>query len=203
MTSRSATSTRRRGPQWCSQSLGPGISGGRDPLGAEASGGREQERVLEIVGGRRRPELRTLGEDHARTLLHGRTRTSDDRPHRPVTRPSMGRPIPRQDDPIEEMGRRRDVRQLAEAAAGCDFSMRVEAGGRCDEWGRALLALSALLSTQSRTRRRGERGRGNKHAAIGSDSRRDHVDGESRWLAGFWACGIVVGLPLAMRLDSA
>ena len=164
-------------------------------MSAQLVVGRENERVWEIVGVVADTRMRTLGEDHAPVFFtpYADTqlivRTAGDAAE--WIRPLRDRLIQ------TEAGSAIEVRPLSEAAAGAIFPMRVAAGfvGSMSAIG-LLLALSGLYSsvwyaTQRRAREMAIR------AAVGATRGAILRTAVSDGVA-VLACGIVVGLPLAI-----
>ena len=186
---------RQPAPALVNQALARRLFGDADPVGAQIVVGRENERVLEIVGVVADTRMRTLGEDHAPmyftpfadTQLIVRTAGGAAE----WIRPLRGRLAQ------TEAGSAIEVRPLSEAAAGAIFPMRVAAGfvGSMSAIG-LLLALSGLYSsvwyaTQRRTREMAIR------AAVGA-TRGAILRTAVRDGFAVLTCGIVLGLPLAV-----
>ncbi len=183
--------TRRPAPALVNQTLARRLFGDADPVGAQLVVGRENERILEIIGVAADTRMRNLGEDHAPIFFTPYAysqlivRTAGDAAQwiKPV-RDMLAR---------SESGSALDVRTLSEGAAGAIFPMRVAAGfiGSMSAAG-MLLALAGLYSsvwyaTQRRTREMAIR------AAVGA-TRSAIVWTAARDGVAVLTCGIVAGL---------
>ena len=148
-----ADRTRQPVPALVNQTLARRLFGDADPIGAQLLVGRENERVLEIVGVTGDAKMRTLGEAHAPVFF---TPYADAQ----LLVRVAGNPTqwikPLRDalaevDAVSAL----DVRPLSDATAGAIFPMRVAAGfvGSLSALG-LLLVLTGLYSSVSYATRR-------------------------------------------------
>ena len=190
-----ADRTRDPVPVIINQTLARRLFGDNDPIGAEIAAGREQPRVLEVVGVAADAKLRTLGEDHPAVFFTPFSfaqllvATAGDGAQwvRPL-RDALGR---------VDSGAAVEVRPLKDAAAGALFPMRIAAtfAGSLAGIG-LLLVLTGLYSsvsyaTRSRTREMAIR------AAVGATRPMILWTAISDSMA-VLVCGVAVGLPLAV-----
>ena len=190
-----ADRSRQPVPILVNQTLAQALFGDADPIGAELLAGHDHERVFEIVGVTADAKMRTLGEDRAPVFF---TPFVDSQfIVRVAGHPAQWiEPLQKalgEADPISAIV----VRPVSEASAGAIFPMRVAAGfvGSLSALG-LLLVLTGLYSsvsyaTRSRTREMAIR------AAIGATRANILWTALSDGLA-ILACGILVGLPLAI-----
>jgi len=190
-----ADRTRRPIPAIVNQTLARRLFGGSDPIGKEIAVGREEARVLEVVGVAADAKLRTLGEDHPAVFfspfsfaqLLVATAGNGAQWVQPLRSKLAG---------VDSEGVV-EVRPLAEAAAGALFPMRVAAAFAGSLAGIALvLVLTGLYSsvsyaTHRRTREMAIRAAvGATKPAIVWTAIRDGV--------AVLACGVASGIPLAV-----
>jgi predicted permease len=180
-------------PALVNETLARRLFGNADPVGAQLVIGRENERLLEIIGVTSDTRMRTLGEDHAPMFF---TPYAD---AQMIVRTAGD--AARWIQPLREMlsstepASALEVRPLSEAAAGAISPMRVAAGfvGSMSAIG-LLLALCGVASsvwyaTQRRTRELAIR------AAVGA-TRTAVLWTATRDGVAVLACGVVTGLPL-------
>jgi hypothetical protein len=190
-----ADRTRRPVPVILNQTLTRRLFGNADPIGEEIAIGRKDPRVLEVVGVAADAKLRTLGEDHPPVFfapfsfaqLLVATNGNGEQWVKPL-RNALARVD--SDATVE-------VRPLSQAAAGALFPMRIAALFASSLAGIGLLLVTTGLyssvsyATRRRTREMAIR------AAVGATRftivRTAISDGMT-----VLACGIVVGLPLAI-----
>ena len=186
---------RQPAPALVNQALARQLFGDADPVGAQLVVGRENERVLEIIGVVADTRMRTLGEDHAPMFF---TPYADTQMIVRTTGDAAEWNRPLRDRLVQtEAGSAIEARPLSEAPAGAIFPMRVAAGfvGSMSVIG-LLLALSGLYSsvwyaTRRRTREMAIR------AAVGATRGAILRTAASDGVA-VMTCGIVVGLPMAI-----
>jgi putative ABC transport system permease protein len=190
-----ADRSRQPVPALVNQTLARALFGDADPIGAQLLIGREQERVLEIIGVTADVKMRTLGEDHARVYF---TPFSDSQLIvRVAGNPAQWIQPLRNALADVDTASPIDVRPLSDASAGAVFPMRVAVGfiGSLSALG-LLLVLTGLYSSVSYATHRRTREMAIR-AAIGA------TRANILWVAirdGFavLACGIALGLPLAI-----
>jgi ABC-type antimicrobial peptide transport system permease subunit len=148
-----ADRSRRLVPVILNQTLARHLFGDADPIGQEIAIGREEPRVLEVVGVAADAKLRTLGEDHPSVFFTPYSfaqlliATSGDGAQ--WIQP-LGNALTKV-DPDAAM----DVRPLSEAAAGALFPMRIAAAFAGSLAGIGLLlVLTGLYSAVSYATRR-------------------------------------------------
>jgi putative ABC transport system permease protein len=182
-------------PALVNQTLARALFGDADPIGAQLLVGRDHERAFEIVGVTADAKLRTLGEDHAPVIFT--PFTDSQLIVRVAGNPAQWIQPLRNALADVDTNSPIDVRPLSEASAGAIFPMRVAAGfiGSLSALG-LLLVLTGLYGSVSYATRRRTREMAIR-AAIGA------TRANILWVAirdGFavLACGIAVGLPLAV-----
>ena len=200
-----ADRTRQPVPALVNQTLARRLFGDADPVGSqllvgrEFAGrefaGREKERVLEIIGVTADAKMRTLGEGHAPVFF---TPYADSQlvvrvAGNPPQWITPLRSALAQVDAVSAL----DVRPLSDATAGAIFPMRVAAGlvGSLSALG-LLLVLTGLYSSVSYATRRRTREMAIR-AAVGA-TRSAILWTAIQDGAAVLACGVVVGLPLAV-----
>ena len=187
--------TREPMPALLNQALARRLFGDGDPVGARLVVGREKERVLEVVGVIADTRMRTLGEGHAPMFF---TPYEDAQ----MLVRLAGNPGPWM-RPLRDALAAVDatdaieIRPLSEAAAGAIFPMRAAAGflGGLSVLG-LLLVLSGLYSSVSYATRRRTREMAIR-AAVGA-TRATILWTAIRDGLAVLACGVAVGLPLAI-----
>ena len=190
-----ADRARRPVPVILNQSLARRLFGDADPIGREIAAGREQPRIFEVVGVAADARLRTLGEDHPPIFFtpfsFAQLLVATSGKGAPLVRPI--RSALASIDPEGAL----DVRPLAEAAAGALFPMRIGAvfAGLLAGIG-LILVLTGLYSSVSYATRRRNREMAIR-VAVGA-TRADIVWTAIRDGIALLACGIAMGLPLAM-----
>jgi predicted permease len=186
---------RQPAPALVNQTLARRLFGDADPIGARLLVGRENERVLEIIGVTADAKMRTLGEGpvpvfftpYEDPLLLVRVAGNPAQWIKPMRDALAG----------VDMASALDVRPLSDAVAGAIFPMRIAAGfvGSLSGMG-LLLALTGLYSSVSYATRRRTREMAIRAAVGASRSRilwtaiRDGI--------GVLVCGVAVSLPLAV-----
>jgi predicted permease len=187
-------------PALVNQTLARRLFGDADPIGAQLLVGREligreEERVLEIIGVTADTRMRTLGEDRAPMFF---TPYADSQ----LLVRVAGNPAqwiePLRDALGEvDMVSALDLRPLSDATAGAIFPMRVAAGfvGSLSGLG-LLLVLAGLYSSVSYATRRRTREMAIR-AAVGA-TRATILWTAIRDGVAVLACGVVAGLPLAV-----
>jgi predicted permease len=190
-----ADRSRQPVPALVNQTLARTLFGDADPIGAQLLVGREHERVLEIVGVTADAKMRTLGEDHAPVFFT--PFTDSQLIVRVAGNPAQWIQPLRNALADADAAAPIDVRPLSDASAGAIFPMRVAAGfiGSLSALG-LLLVLTGLYSSVSYATRRRTREMAIR-AAIGA------TRANILWVAirdgcAVLACGIAVGLPLAI-----
>jgi putative ABC transport system permease protein len=190
-----ADRSRQPVPALVNQTLARTLFGDADPIGAQLLVGREHERVLEIVGVTADAKMRTLGEDHAPVFFT--PFTDSQLIVRVAGNPAQWIQPLRNALADADAAAPIDVRPLSDASAGAIFPMRVAAGfiGSLSALG-LLLVLTGLYSSVSYATRRRTREMAIR-AAIGA------TRANILWVAirdgcAVLACGIAVGLPLAV-----
>jgi putative ABC transport system permease protein len=190
-----ADRTRRPVPVILDRTLARRLFDHADPIGRQIAVGREQPRIFEVVGVAADARLRTLGEDHPPIFF-----TPFSFAQLLVATSGTGaqwvQPIRTALARIDPEGAI-DIRPLTEAAAGALFPMRIGAllAGSLAGVG-LLLVLTGLYSTVSYATRRRTREMAIR-VAVGA------TRGRILWTAirdgiALLACGIAVGLPLAL-----
>jgi putative ABC transport system permease protein len=171
------------------------LFGDADPIGAQLLVGRENERILEIIGVTADAKMRTLGEGRAPVFF-----TPYENPQLLVR--VAGNPVqwigPLRNALAEvDMVSALDVRPLSDATAGAIFPMRIAAGfvGSLSGLG-LLLALAGLYSSVSYATRRRTREMAIR-AAVGATRSRIVWTAIRDGMA-VLVCGVIVGLPLAV-----
>ena len=182
-------------PALVNQTLARALFGDANPIGAQLLAGREKEQVLEIVGVAADTKMRTLGEDYAPVIF---TPYADSQMIvRVAGNPAQWvmplRSALAEVDPVSAI----DVRPLSDASAGAIFPMRVAAGfvGSLSALG-LLLVLAGLYSSVSYATRRRTREMAIR-SAIGA-TRANILWTAIRDTVATLACGVAVGLPLAI-----
>jgi putative ABC transport system permease protein len=182
-------------PALINQTLARRLFGAANPIGSQILAGRKHERVLEVIGVAADAKMRTLGEDHVAVFF---TPVADSQMLvRVAGNPAQWiqplRSALAETDPASAI----DVQPLSDAAAGAIFPMRVAAGfvGTLSGLG-LLLVLTGLYSSISYATRRRTRELAIR-AAVGAP--RSTI----LWTAikdgmTVLACGVAVGLPLAV-----
>jgi putative ABC transport system permease protein len=190
-----ADRSRQPVPALINQTLARRLFGAANPIGSQILAGREHERVLEVIGVAADAKMRTLGEDHVAVFF---TPVADSQMLvRVAGNPAQWiqplRSALAETDPASAI----DVQPLSDAAAGAIFPMRVAAGfvGTLSGLG-LLLVLTGLYSSISYATRRRTRELAIR-AAVGAP--RSTI----LWTAikdgmTVLACGVAVGLPLAV-----
>ncbi|MGP0073897.1 MAG: ABC transporter permease [Bryobacteraceae bacterium] len=190
-----ADRSRRPTPTLVNQTLARQLFGDADPIGAQIVAGRENERVLQIVGVTADAKMRTLGEDRAPVFF---TPFADSQLIVRVSGTAT-QWIKRLRNALIEMDPASaiDVRPLSDAAAGAIFPMRVAAGfvGSLSALG-LLLVLTGLYSSVSYATRRRTREMAIR-AAIGA-TRSNILWVAIRDAVAVLGCGVAFGLPLAI-----
>ncbi|SPE37389.1 conserved membrane hypothetical protein [Candidatus Sulfopaludibacter sp. SbA6] len=190
-----ADRSRQPVPALVNRTLARRLFGDADPVGAQIVAGREKERVLEIIGVTADAKMRTLGEANAPVFF---TPYADAQllvriAGNPMQWIQPLRNALAEVDAVSAL----DVRPLSDATAGAIFPMRVAAGfvGSLSGLG-LLLILTGLYSSVSYATRRRTREMAIR-AAVGA------TRSTILWTAmqdgvAVLACGVVVGLPLAV-----
>jgi putative ABC transport system permease protein len=183
-------------PALVNQTLARALFGDADPIGAQLLVGRNNERVLEIIGVTADAKMRTLGEDRAPVFF---TPFSDSQllvrvagnPRQWIMR--LRTVLAEEVDSLSPI----DVRPLSDATAGAIFPMRVAAGfvGSLSGLG-LLLVLAGLYSSVSYATRRRTREMAIR-AAVGA-TRSIILWTAIRDGVAVLACGVALGLPLAI-----
>jgi putative ABC transport system permease protein len=182
-------------PALVNRTLARQLFGDADPVGAQLLVGRENQQVLEIIGVTADIRMRTLGEEHAPVFFTPFTdsqllvRVAGDSSEwiKPLSA------VLREVDTVSAI----DVRPLSDATAGAIFPMRVATGfiGSLSALG-LLLVLTGLYSSVSYATRRRTRemairsALGAPRSTILWTAIRDGI--------AVVACGMVLGLPLAI-----
>lgn len=187
--------TRRPVPVILDQTLARRLFGAADPIGQQIAAGREQPRMLEVIGVAADAKLRTLGEDHppifftpfsfAQLLV--------------ATKGDGARWVQPLRDALATIDSQAavDVRPLSEAAAGALFPMRMAAAFAGTLAAIALiLVLTGLYSSISYATRRRTRELAIR-AAVGATRPAIVWTAIGDGLA-VLACGIIAGVPLAV-----
>lgn len=191
-----ADRSRQPVPALVNQTLARALFGDADPIGAQILVGREHERVLEIIGVAADAKMRILGEDHAPVYF---TPFSDSQLLVRVAGNPMQWILPLRNALAEQVDTLSpiDVRPLSDATAGAIFPMRVAAGfvGALSGLG-LLLVLAGLYSSVSYATRRRTREMAIR-AALGA-ARSSILWTAIRDGVAVLACGVAVGLPLAI-----
>ncbi|PYT25459.1 MAG: hypothetical protein DMG57_25100 [Acidobacteria bacterium] len=190
-----ADRTRQPVPALVNQTLARRLFGAADPIGAQLLIGRENERVLEIIGVTADAKMRTLGESHAPVFF---TPYADPQLLVHVTgNPTQWIKALRDALAQVEMASALDVRPLSDATAGAIFPMRVAAGfvGSLSGLG-LLLVLTGLYSSVSYATRRRTREMAIR-ATVGATRAAILWTAISDSMA-VLTCGVLVGLPLAV-----
>ena len=190
-----ADRTRQPVPALVNRTLARRLFGDADPIGAQLLVGRENERILEIIGVTADAKMRTLGEGSAPVFF-----TPYENPQLLVR--VAGNPVqwigPLRNALAEvDMVSALDVRPLSDATAGAIFPMRIAAGfvGSLSGLG-LLLALAGLYSSVSYATRRRTREMAIR-AAVGATRSRIVWTAIRDGMA-VLVCGVIVGLPLAV-----
>jgi predicted permease len=190
-----ADRSRQPAPALVNQTLARRLFGDADPVGAQLLVGRENERVLEIIGVTADAKMRTLGQDHA--PVYFTPFTDSQLLVRVAGNPTQWIKPLRTALADVDAASAIDVRPLSDATAGAIFPMRVAAGfvGSLSGLG-LLLVLTGLYSSVSYATRRRTRELAIR-AAIGA------TPSVILWTAirdgvVVLACGVAVGLPFAI-----
>jgi predicted permease len=189
-----ADRTRRPVPTILDEALARRLFGHSDPVGEEIVVGREEPRLLLVIGVAADAKLRTLGEDHPPVFL-----TPFSFAQLLVATAGNGaqwvQPLRNALADVDSEAAV-DVRPLADAAAGALFPMRVAAtfAGSLAGIG-LLLVVTGLYSSVSHATRRRTREMAIR-AAIGADRVTILRTAISDGIA-VLACGVLAGLPLA------
>lgn len=190
-----ADRVRRPVPVLVNQTLARRLFGNADPIGAELLVGREEERVLEIVGVATDAKMRTLGEAQAPVFFTPYAESQ--LIVRVAGNPAQWTKPLRNALAEVDMVSAVDVRPLSDASAGAIFPMRVAAGfvGCLSGLG-LLLVLTGLYSSVSYATRRRTREMAIR-AAVGA-TRSTILWTAIRDGVAVLACGVAVGFPLAV-----
>ncbi len=187
--------TRRPVPTILSKTLARLLFGDANPVGEEIAVGSGEPRVLEVIGVAADAKLRSLGEDHPPVFF-----TPFSLAQLLVATSGRGaqwvQPL-RSTLADVDSAAAVEVRPLAEAAAGALFPMRIAASFAGSLAGIGLLlVLTGLYSSISYATRRRKREMAIR-AAIGAN-RVTIVRSAMSDAGSVLACGVVVGLPLAL-----
>jgi ABC-type antimicrobial peptide transport system permease subunit len=190
-----ADRTRSPVPIILNQTLTRRLFGNADPIGQEIAVGRQDPRVLEVVGVSADAKLRTLGEDHPPIFF-----TPFSFAQLLVATAGNGaqwvQPLRNTLAQVDSEARV-EVRPLTEAAAGALFPMRIAALFASSLAGIGLLlVLTGLYSSVSYATRRRTREMAIR-AAVGATRFTIVQTAISDGMA-VLACGVVAGLPLAI-----
>lgn len=190
-----ADRTRRPVPTILNETLARLLFGDADPVGEEIAVGSKEPRVLEVVGVVADAKLRTLGEDHPRVFF-----TPFSFAQLIVATAGNGaqwvQPLRNALADVDP-GAAVEVRPLTDAAAGALFPMHIAAtfAGSLAGIG-VLLVVTGLYSSVSHATRRRTRELAIR-AAVGADRVTILWTAVGDGVA-VLACGVVVGLPLAV-----
>lgn len=182
-------------PVILNQTLARRLFGDADPIGREIAIGREESRVLEVIGVAADAKLRTLGEDHPAVFF-----TPFSFAQLLVATAGKGtlwvQPLRNALAKVDS-GAAVEVRPLADAAAGALFPMRIAAAFAGSLAGIGLLiVLTGVYSSVSYATRRRKREMAIR-AAIGATRSTILWTAISDSMA-VLACGVVVGLAFAV-----
>jgi predicted permease len=190
-----ADRTRRPVPAILNETLARRLFGNDDPVGKEIAVSRPAPEYLEIIGVAADAKLRSLGEDHPPVFFtpfsFAQLLVATAGPGARWVQPLQSALSQVDSDASVE------IRPLTDAAAGALFPMRVAAGFAASLAGIGLLLVLTCLygsisyATRRRTREMAIR------AAIGA-TRRAIVRAAVSDAAVVFACGLVVGLPVAV-----